>query len=299
MTASTPSLAAPTYEKSTWHWRGHSICYATLGEGPPLVLIHGFGASIDHWRKNIPVLAASGYRVYALDLLGFGGSDKPVQDYALESWVELLRDFWEAHIQEPAVWIGNSIGALMALMVMAEHPAIARAGVLLNAAGGLNHRPEELNLPLRLFMGAFSRAISTPVIGQFLFDRIRQKSRLRSTLKQVYCDRDAITDDLVDIIYQPTCDPNAPKVFAAIITAPSGPSPADLLPQIHQPLLVLWGEADPWTPISGAKIYQTLAQQEPERVQFYPIPQTGHCPHDEHPDQVNPKILDWLSTILR
>ncbi|MGF1496149.1 MAG: alpha/beta fold hydrolase [Elainellaceae cyanobacterium] len=295
---STQSLTAtPAYEKSTWQWRGYSICYTASGEGPPLVLIHGFGASIDHWRKNIPVLAAAGYRVYALDLLGFGGSDKPVQDYTMELWVELLHDFWKAHVQTPAVFIGNSIGGLMALMVLAQHPAIARAGVLLNPAGGLNHRPEELNLPLRLVMGTFSKVISAPVIGQFLFDRIRQKSRLRSTLKQVYCDRDAITDDLVDIIYQPTCAPTAPKVFASIITAPPGPSPTELLPKVAQPLLVLWGDADPWTPISGSQIYQDLAVQEPERVQFYPIAQTGHCPHDEHPGQVNPKILDWLSAI--
>lgn len=45
--------------------------------GPPILLIHGFGASVGHFRKNIPVLAGEGYRVYAIDLLGFGASDKP------------------------------------------------------------------------------------------------------------------------------------------------------------------------------------------------------------------------------
>jgi len=63
-----------------------------MGTGRPLVLIHGFGA-IGHWRKNIPVLAAGGYQVFALDLLGFGGSDKPALDYTLELWEELLKDF--------------------------------------------------------------------------------------------------------------------------------------------------------------------------------------------------------------
>jgi pimeloyl-ACP methyl ester carboxylesterase len=52
---------------------------------PPLLLIHGFGASVYHWRYNIPALSEK-YHVYALDLLGFGLSDKPVQDYPAEVW---------------------------------------------------------------------------------------------------------------------------------------------------------------------------------------------------------------------
>ena len=63
----------------TWTWRNWLICYQSQGEqGPPVILIHGFGASWGHWRKNIPVLAAS-CRCYAIDLLGFGGSAKPPQ----------------------------------------------------------------------------------------------------------------------------------------------------------------------------------------------------------------------------
>lgn len=74
-----------------------------MGTGRPLLLVHGFGASIGHWRKNIPVLAAGGYRVYAIDLLGFGSSDKPALNYTVELWQEQLKDFWTAHIQEPTV----------------------------------------------------------------------------------------------------------------------------------------------------------------------------------------------------
>ncbi len=79
-----------TFEKLDWTWRGYRIQYTVMGTGRPLVLIHGFGASIGHWRKNMPVLAAEGYRVFALDLLGFGGSDKPALDYNLQLWEELL-----------------------------------------------------------------------------------------------------------------------------------------------------------------------------------------------------------------
>ncbi|HEY9622278.1 MAG TPA: alpha/beta fold hydrolase [Crinalium sp.] len=284
------------FDLQTWTWNGHKIRYAVAGAGRPLILIHGFGAAIGHWRQNIPVLAAAGYKVFALDLLGFGGSDKPPLDYTVELWEELLVDFCAAHVQEPAVFVGNSIGALLSLMVLVNHPAIASGGILLNAAGGLNHRPEELNLPLRVVMGTFTKLVSSDLIGPFLFNQIRQKPRIRRTLMQVYRDHTAVTDELVDMLYEPSCEPGAQKVFASILTAPPGPSPAELLPKVTQPLLVLWGEADPWTPIAGAKLYQELAEQHPDRVQFVAIPNAGHCPHDECPQVVNQQIIDWLGS---
>lgn len=296
----TPQTSAPITPLEThfWSWQGHRVAYAVQGSGIPLILLHGFGASIGHWRQNIPVLAAAGYRVFALDLLGFGKSDKPLLEYRMELWQDLLADFWQEQVQEPAVFVGNSIGALLSLMMLANHPEKARGGVLLNAAGGLNHRPEELNLPLRFVMSGFTRLVSSNFIGPFLFNRIRQKPRLRRTLQQVYRDHTAVTDELIDLIYEPACDPGAQKVFAAILTAPPGPRPEDLLPNITQPLLILWGEADPWTPITGAKLYQDLAAQS-DQAQFIPIPNTGHCPHDERPEVVNQHMIKWLKQEIR
>jgi pimeloyl-ACP methyl ester carboxylesterase len=264
-----------------------------MGTGKPLVLIHGFGASIGHWRKNIPVLAEAGYRVFAIDLLGFGGSDKPVLDYTLELWQQQLKDFWHAHIQEPSVFIGNSIGALLSLMVVTHEPEIAAGGVLINCAGGLNHRPDELTLPLRLVMGMFTKFVSSQVTGPLLFNLIRQKPRIRRTLMQVYRDREAITEELVDLIYTPSCDPGAQRVFASVLTAPPGPSPTELLPKVEHPLLVIWGENDPWTPIAGAAIYQQQSETGKD-VEFVSIANAGHCPHDEKPEAVNQLMLQWL-----
>lgn len=294
MTVKTPQLEpAPQFEKLFWHWQGHKIQYTVLGTGHPLVLVHGFGASIGHWRKNIPVLADAGYQVFALDLLGFGASDKAAIAYSVDVWVELLKDFCQAHISEPAIFIGNSIGALISLNVLAKHPEIAAGGVLINSAGGLSHRPHELNPPLRLVMSTFNKLVNHPITGTFVFNRIRQKSQIRRTLYQVYRDRAAVTDELVDMLYTPSCDPAARQVFASIISAPPGESPDELLPQVQQPLLVIWGADDPWTPIKGAKIYEQ-ARNEGKNIQVVPIPNAGHCPHDEVPHLVNPEIIQWL-----
>ena len=298
MTATPSLISSRVNEKLSWNWRGHQIKYSVMGEGQPLCLIHGFGASIDHWRKNISVLAEGGYRVYAIDLLGFGGSDKAPIDYSMELWEELVVDFWHEYINEPTVFIGNSIGALLSLMLVADHPEISAGGVLINCAGGLNHRPNELNFLLRGVMGIFTKIVASPVFGKMMFDRVRQKSSIRNSLYQVYPRREAVTDELIDILYQPACDPGAQKVFASILTAPAGPTPESLLPEVTQPILVLWGENDPWTPIKGAKVYQELAAAgKPIRV--VSIPNAGHCPHDEYPEVVNPAILEWLGGIER
>lgn len=285
-----------TFERLFWSWRGHQIQYTVEGNAnsQPLVLIHGFGASIGHWRNNIPVLAEAGYRVYAIDLLGFGGSDKPAINYSLELWQELLQDFWQEYIQQPTVFIGNSIGALLSLMMVANFPDISAGAVLLNCAGGLNHRPEELNLPLKVVMGLFSQFVSAPVLGSLVFNQVRQKNRIRNTLRQVYRNQAAITDELIELLYEPSNHPGAQQVFASILTAPAGPRPSELLPQVQHPLLVIWGEDDPWTPIKGAKIYQDLAA-DGQPTEFMGIPNTGHCPHDERPEIVNAAILDWLN----
>ncbi|MGF1490355.1 MAG: alpha/beta fold hydrolase [Prochloraceae cyanobacterium] len=284
-------------EKLSWTWQDRKITYTVMGEGEPIVLIHGFGASIGHWRKNIPVLAENGYRVFALDLLGFGQSDQPAIDYSLELWQELIKDFWQAHINQPTVFVGNSIGGLLSLMVNVNHAEIAKGGVLINCAGGLNHRPEELMLPLRFVMGTFTRVVSSPVTGKFVFNLVRQKSQIRRSLYQVYSDRAAVTDELVEMIYQPACQPDAQKVFASILSASPGPKPSELLPNLERPLLVLWGDEDPWTPIKGAKIYQDRAEDNSKNTDFYPILNAGHCPHDEKPEEVNQYILNWLEQI--
>ncbi|MGL5831983.1 MAG: alpha/beta fold hydrolase [Waterburya sp.] len=291
----TNSLLQHTLTNLDWHWQGHKVRYTVAGTGKPLLLIHGFGASMGHWQKNIPVLAEAGYQVFALDLLGFGASDKAPVDYTLELWESQIVDFWTEFINQPTIFIGNSIGALLALMLVTNHPTIAEGGVLINCAGGLNHRPGDLNPILGLVMAGFGKLVSSPVTGNFIFNNIRRKSQIRRTLYQVYRDRRAVTDDLVEMLYQPSCDPGAQQVFASVLTAPSGKTPSQLLPQLKRPLLVIWGEKDPWTPVAGAKIYQDLADNNPD-VEFQIIPNAGHCPHDENPEAVNAQIIQWLDS---
>lgn len=76
----TSSSKSDGWSSHTWKWRGHTIHYKTAGCGEPIVLVHGFGLSSFHYRRNIPILAKN-YKVYAIDLLGFGKSSKPITQY--------------------------------------------------------------------------------------------------------------------------------------------------------------------------------------------------------------------------
>jgi pimeloyl-ACP methyl ester carboxylesterase len=281
-------------DRQIWTWRGYDIVYTIKGAGRPVLLIHGFGASIGHWRKNIDDLVAGGYRVYVLDLLGFGASTKAPIEYSMELWAQLIADFSDTHIQEPAFLVGNSIGGLIALTTLANRPDLCAGAVLINCAGGLTHRPTELSWFLRQIMTIFMNIVRSPAFGPLVFNRIRSKANIRKSLKQVYFRSAAITDELVEMLYQPSCDPGAQKVFAAIISASPGTEPRDLLKAIDCPLLVIWGEKDPWTPVKGIEAFRGL-QKQGKSVELFTIPDGGHCPHDEYPEVVNPAILDWLA----
>ena len=119
-----------------WVWRGWQTRFSYIRaanrnyENIPLIFIHGFGASIEHWRQNLPVISQQ-YTVYAIDLLGFGASRKADTKYSVGVWTEQIHDFWQAFVGEPVIIVGNSIGSLISLAAAATHPAafaVAAAG---------------------------------------------------------------------------------------------------------------------------------------------------------------------------
>jgi len=88
-----------------------SLQYTFVGnEGPAVLLVHGFGAFLEHFRDNIDNIADMGHRVWAITLVGFGKSEKPNVNYSELFWSEFLRDFIIDVVREPVHLVGNSIG---------------------------------------------------------------------------------------------------------------------------------------------------------------------------------------------
>ncbi|XP_021714543.1 pheophytinase, chloroplastic-like isoform X2 [Chenopodium quinoa] len=281
-----------------WNWRGHKIHYVEQGEGPPIVLVHGFGASAFHWRYNIPELAKR-YKVYAIDLLGFGWSEKAIIDYDAIVWRDQVVDFINEIVKEPAVLVGNSLGGFTVLASAASLPEKVNGVVLLNSAGQFgdpNAKIEEseaniLEKLVKPFKDIFQR-----VFLGFLFWQAKQPARVESVLKSVYINSSNVDDYLVESITQPASDPKAGEVYYRLMSRFMSNQRKytldSLLSQLSCPLLLLWGDLDPWVgPTKAMKIKE-----------FYPNTtvvnlQAGHCPHDEVPELVNTALLDWLSSL--
>jgi len=280
--------------RQNWQWQGNSIHYVQAGARvagkPPLLLVHGFGASTDHWRKNVQGLASE-WEVWAIDLLGFGRSAKPDIVYSGNLWQQQLNDFIKEVVGQPTVLAGNSLGGYASLCVAANHSENVRGLILLNSAGPFSET--ESNRQPNLAQKLLRSMLVQPWASYLLFLYTRQPKTIRKTLEKVYLDRSAITEQLIEDIRRPSLDAGAAKVFASVFKSPRGENVDILLQKLSCPLLMLWGEGDPWmnTRERGAK----FRQYYPSLTEYYLT--AGHCPHDEIPTEVNQLISDWMKSL--
>ncbi len=296
---------------STWQWQGFTIGYQYAGPAqsdqpdspesaaadlPAVVMIHGFGASSIHWRKNIPDFATR-YSVYAIDLLGYGKSAKPTPgeplDYTFETWGQQVLDFCEQVVGRPAFLVANSIGCVVAMQTAVLGPEWVRGIALLDCSLRLLHDRKRQTLP-------WYRSVLTPyiqkVLGyrpliQLFFKQLATPKSVKNILRQAYGRKEQVTDELVSLLLEPAFDPGAVDVFLAFIRYSQGPIPEDLLPQLTCPTLILWGQVDPWEPIELARAYADYPAVE----EFIELEGVGHCPQDEAPEVVNPIVMQWIA----
>lgn len=289
---------APAVPGAIWHWQGHEIYYVNAGndhrDRPPLLLVHGFGASTDHWRKNIHQLKGD-FQVWAIDLLGFGRSAKPDLQYSGTLWRDQLHSFIQEIIGRPVILAGNSLGGYAGLCVAADFPESVVGVVLLNSAGPFESAIAEP--PANQFLTAIRNTIQTvmlqPLPSWLLFQYVRQRSNIRKTLRQVYVDQSAVTDQLVEDIRRPADDPGAARVFASVFKSPRGDTVDALLRRMSAPLLLLWGEGDPW--MDTRRRSAQFREHYPNLKEHFL--HAGHCPHDEVPHQVNQLIGEWVLSL--
>ncbi|MEL6471101.1 MAG: alpha/beta fold hydrolase [Cyanobacteria bacterium J06623_4] len=286
----------------TWQWQGFTVSYQYAPQNEPdtvrpaVVLIHGFGASSIHWRKNLPVLAQT-FDVYAIDLLGYGKSDKPTPgqpiDYTFETWGAQVVAFCQQVIGRAAFLVGNSIGCVVAMQAAVSEPDWVRGVALLDCSLRLLHDRKRQSLP-------WYRSAPTPYIQKVLsyrplirlfFNQLAKPKAVKRILRQAYGRKEEVTDELVSLLLEPAADPGAVDVFLAFISYSQGPIPEDLLPQLTCPALIVWGKVDPWEPVEMARAYADYPAVE----DFIELEGVGHCPQDEAPELVNPILIEWIS----
>lgn len=280
-----------------WLWRGWQIRYSVQRPaqvtGSPLLLIHGFGAAIEHWQHNIPVLAGD-RPVYALDLLGFGAARKAAIAYSADLWAAQVRDFWQTFIGEPTILVGNSLGSLVSATAAARYPELARGLVMLNLPD-VSLRQAALPAWAQPLVTQLENAVAPPPLLRLLFLVLRQRAVLRRWARFAYADPAAVTPELVEIFARPPRDRDAAAAFCALsrsVRQPDfAPAMRPLLARLTIPMLLVWGERDRMVPFSLARYYRDCNPL----LTFQPLAHCGHCPHDEAPDEFNALLLAWLA----
>ncbi|KPQ36718.1 MAG: putative hydrolases or acyltransferases (alpha/beta hydrolase superfamily) [Phormidesmis priestleyi Ana] len=287
-------------EQRLWYWRGWRIRYTHLTTGcitastaphqAPLLLLHGAGSSLEQWRENLTALAQE-RPVYALDLLGFGGSQKPAIALNTDLWVAQVAAFWQAYLRRPMILMGHSLGASVALQAATTHPdQVARLVMLTLPAA----RQEIGNAAAKI--GAVVEGwFTSPLLMRSLFTLIKRPKLIRSVLTKLYQQPERVDDALLAGFVRPTQDRGAARTFCYLVKSRTSdnfsPTTRDLIPLLHIPTLLLWGKRDRVIPIAWGQYVNTLSDQ----LTFVEVEDAGHFFYDERADDLHSLIDQWLA----
>ena len=257
--------------------------YVVAGQGPPVVFIHGLGASMVAWRENIVPLSER-LSVYALDLAGHGDSEKPNVEYSISFGVRYMLHFLDALDLQQVALVGNSMGGTLALATALEHAERVNRLVLVDTAS------------LGREVAFYLRVASLPMVGE-LFNRpwfgINRKA-----LRSVFNDMQFITKDLQEELKRVRDLPGARQAELKIVREGMnllGMRPhatfLDRLPELQMPLMLVWGARDGVIPVTHA--YAAAERLPSARLVVYE--DCGHWPQMERAADFNRELTDFLT----
>ena len=271
-------------EMSFWNWdikpATYSIHYIEKGEGSQhLIFLHGYGANTFTWKHQLDVFAKQGYHTWAVDLLGFGFSDKPAKiKYSIDLFQRQILDFMDAHQIQKAHLIGNSMGGGLALSIAVSAPKRVSSLVVIDPLA------YPIDLPFPYSLGKTLGKITLPFFSRKLVFR---------TLKQIVYNPERISSEQIDAYWQPYEMKGGREAAINVLQA----FDKKILEQlslsygaIDTPVLILWGDRDRWIPVDHLN---RLADQIPGAKKQL-ISACGHIPQEEKPEEVNQLLLKFL-----
>ena len=262
---------------------GVRVHYQEAGDehAPAMVLIHGFASSTLVWSKVFLNLADAGYRVIALDMLGYGYSAKPRNgEYTIAGQAKLLVRLLDHLGISRAIFVGSSYGGAVAATCALDYPDRVEKLILVGAVN--NNRPLDFTL-MRLF--------GSPVFGDVVSPLLIGSRRLlRRRMKRVYDEHSWVLDERrVDARHLPL---RAAGTQRAIIRTVRGWDAERISSDAHlitQPTLLLWGESDREIPLAdGERLHEEIPGSR--LVVFV---NCGHLPHEEYPEAFTNVVTDF------
>src|SRR6185503_11369654 len=282
--ASEPDNSALGGSAHLFSWKHGRVFYKVAGVqnvGPPLVFIHGVGAGSSSfmWRKNFDDLANT-FRVYALDLLGFGFSEKPANaSYSADLYVELITDFIREVAGFPANVVATSLGAAYAIRVADEHPELIRSMVLNSPTGA-----DKLNARPGMTGAAFYGLLQSPVLGTSFYNVMASERGIRDySRKHLFYDHRRVTNRFIANLYASSHQQGAQHAIAAFLSGYLNTDTRAAFARLTQRVVLVWGKQDMTNPIGNAV---SLVQSNPRST----LEVFDYCrmlPEQEHPEKFN------------
>lgn len=274
-------------ERAAYFWRGHRIAYTVRGSGKPILLVHGIhaAASSYEWRHNFEHLA-SHYRVHAVDLLGFGLSDRPATSYTAQGYVSLLLDFLRDVFTEPPAVVASSLAAAHVVAAAYRAPQNV-AGLVLVCPTGIVRLDEPQGLLDVISQGA----LTAPVLGQTLYNVLVSEASIRYYLRnQVFADPEAIEPGIFEQMYATSHQPGARYAPAAFVGGALNADISEIFPRLTVPTLVVWGSQAKMAPATDAVAFM----RSNPAIRFELVEGAGLLPHDEKAGEFNGIVRDFL-----
>ena len=308
-------LGSPDWgESKYWIYKDLKVHYRLTGKesNPPIILIHGFGASSDHWRNNAETFASEGFRVFGLDLIGFGKSSQNLQNKIKhldnQFWANQLSSFLDEVVDikknGKVILIGNSLGALTAITTASERPELIKTIIAAPLPEPVFVNPIKFSFPNWLLkVKSFLIKIVFHLFPlKTLVNLISRTKLITFALQSAYF-RSILNDTpLKRIVTVPAQRVNASKALRAMCIGMSnrpnsakGPSIIEKIQNLpnRPPILLIWGKQDKLIPIFLAK---KLIKLHPW-LKLTVINEAGHCLHDELPKHFNQIVLKWLKNL--
>ena len=261
---------------------GIKAYYEESGEGEPICLLHGFSASSYAWRKVVPILSKD-FHVYALDLKGFGKSDKPENgDYSIWAFVDWVKEFFEKVGIEHASLVGHSLGGRIGLLVAASCPEKVKNLILINPAA---YRPQK-----QPFFIKFSR---NRLISKLVMRGVLARHYVKKALKKAYFNHSLITEEEVDRYLEPLRSPAGRRGITSVARAIHNENTNNTMlyyKEVICPVLLIWGENDEIFPIGMLN----RLKNEINNIEVNLIPECGHVPQEEKPEIVCKSITEFI-----
>jgi pimeloyl-ACP methyl ester carboxylesterase len=255
------------------------VNYIELGDGQPLVFIHGLGGCWENWLENVPHFARS-HHVIALDLPGFGDSPMPGWEISIQSYGALVNAFCRALGIGPVQMVGNSMGGFIAAEVAVSEPTSVQKLVLVSAAGVSHARMARAPAETA---GRMARA-AAPLVLRYRERALRRPKLRNQMVRQLFFRPRELPRELIWEIVQGGM--HAPGLVAAI-RGLAGYDILDRLEDVAIPTLVVWGRNDLVVPASDGVEFARLIRGA--RLEIFD--RCGHLPMAERPVRFN-RLLD-------